>query len=284
MSEEISPAVLRRWIRSEMRRRREAAGYDQKDAARRLSCAPSRISHLESGRNLPDRATVEVLFGFYRCADDIVSFLERVQQAEGAKKVDIANTDPNRFDLYAGLEEGATEKHTADLMALNGLVQTPGYIDTVLRFHDPNATHAEIARRRQLRLQRQAALTRARNPLKLWMIIPEHLLDDNVGGPDVMRAQLEHLLELGALPNVEMQVLHKGTGGHRAVHGPFAILKFPIPEDLGLVYVDTAIKGIFFEEPDEIGRYEEIMNHLRAAALPQGESRLLIDKLRKDIM
>jgi transcriptional regulator with XRE-family HTH domain len=308
MSEVISPAVLKRWIRSELRRRREAAGKDQKDAAKRLDCAPSRISHLESGRNLPDRATVETLFGFYGCPEAIEPFWARVKQADSGKQIDIASaSDPGRFDLYAGLEEGATEKDAADLMALNGLVQVPGYMEPLLRFYDPEASDEEIERRKRLRLLRQGALTREVNPLRLWLVISEHLLLDNVGGPVVMRSQLEHLLEVGDLPNVDLQVLSPEQdededgdearrklraslprlallGGHRAVHGPFAILKFPIPEDPGLVYIDTAVKGIFFEELDEIARYEKIMNNLRAAALSQAKSRRLIDKLRKDIM
>jgi transcriptional regulator with XRE-family HTH domain len=307
MSEVISPAVLKRWIRSELRRRREAAKKDQKDAAKRLECAPSRISHLESGRNLPDRATVETLFGFYGCPEAIEPFWSRIKQAESGKQVDIASDiDPGRFDLYAGLEEGATEKHGADLMALNGLVQVRGYSEPLLRFYDPDASDEEIERRLHLRHLRGSALTRQDNPLRLWLVISQHLLLDNVGGPAVMRAQLEHLLELSDLPNVDIQVLSPENdddedetlrnplrstlprlallGGHRAVHGPFAILKFPIPEDPGLVYIDTAVKGIFFEELDEIQRYEKIMNNLRAAALSQAKSRRLIDKLRKDIM
>ncbi|WP_394622301.1 helix-turn-helix domain-containing protein (plasmid) [Lentzea sp. JNUCC 0626] len=307
MSEVISPAVLKRWIRSELRRRREAAKKDQKDAAKRLECAPSRISHLESGRNLPDRATVETLFGFYGCPEAIEPFWSRVKQADSGKQVDIASDiDPGRFDLYAGLEEGATEKHGADLMALNGLVQVRGYSEPLLRFYDPDASDEEIERRLHLRHLRGSALTRQDNPLRLWLVISQHLLLDNVGGPAVMRDQLEHLLELSDLPNVDIQVLSPENdddddetlrnplrsklprlallGGHRAVHGPFAILKFPIPEDPGLVYIDTAVKGIFFEELDEIQRYEKIMNNLRAAALSQAKSRRLIDNLRKDIM
>lgn len=307
MSEVISPAVLKRWIRSELRRRREAAKKDQKDAAKRLECAPSRISHLESGRNLPDRATVEILFAFYGCPEAIEPFMERVKQADSGKQVDIASDiDPGRFDLYAGLEEGATEKHAADLMALNGLVQVRGYSEPLLRFYDPDASDEEIERRLHLRHLRGSALTRQDNPLRLWLVISQHLLLDNVGGPAVMRSQLEHLLDLSDLPNVDIQVLSPENdeddeetlrnplrstlprlallGGHRAVHGPFAILKFPIPEDPGLVYIDTAVKGIFFEELDEIQRYEKIMNNLRAAALSQAKSRRLIDKLRKDIM
>jgi transcriptional regulator with XRE-family HTH domain len=303
MSLEQSPAIMRRWVRSQLKKRREAAGLDQKDAAAALGSAPSRVSHLESGRNLPDLPSLKVLFTVYKCPEDIDSFWDTIKKIKAAEKASskdrvqlASDNDPSDFDVFASLEEGAAQKHSADLIVLNGLMQVDGYIQPLLRFYDPAATEEEIQQRRDLRLLRQEALTRSANPLALWSVIPEHLLMEKisgVGGPEVMRRQLDRLLELAELPNVTLQVLsrdpeeerdQRDVGGHQAVHGPFHILKFAIPEDPGLVYIDTAPKGIFFEKQEEIDRYEEIMNHLRASAKSEAKSKALVEKHRKDLM
>jgi transcriptional regulator with XRE-family HTH domain len=291
MSDELSPAVVRRWVKTQLRVRRVAAGLEQKDAAVALKCAPSRISHLESARNLPDYTTLKSLFELYECPDDTAAFwavVEKVKKAERSKNGRVAlasEQDPSSFDVYADLEQGASEKHAANLIALDGLTQIGPYAERLLRFFDPNASDEEIIRRRDLRLSRQSALTREKNPLHLWSVIPEHVLDPKygIGGPDVLGQQLEHLYDLSRLPNVDIQVLPALTGGHAAVHGPFAVLKFPIQDDLGLVYLDNVVEGIFYEEQRQIAQYDAIMNHLRAAALDQEESRVLFDKLRKEV-
>jgi transcriptional regulator with XRE-family HTH domain len=310
MSVEQSPAIMRRWARSQLKKRREAAGLDQKDAAAALGSAPSRVSHLESGRNLPDLPSLKVLFTLYKCPEDIDSFWETIKKIKAAEKssskdrVTLASdNDPSDFDVFASLEEGASQKHSADLIVLNGLMQVDGYIQPLLRFYDPAATEEEIQKRCELRLLRQEALTRSVNPLALWSVFPEHLLMEKiggVGGRKVMRRQLGRLLELSELPNVTLQVLSHDAeedddqvradaqtddvGGHKAVHGPFHILKFAIPEDPGLVYIDTAPKGIFFEKQEEIDKYDDIMNHLRASAKSEAKSKALIEKHRKDLM
>src|SRR4051812_20565862 len=219
MALEQSPAIMRRWVRSQLRARREAVGLDQKDAAEELGSAPSRVSHLESGRNLPDLPSLKVLFTLYQCPGDIDSFWETIKKIKAAEKatgkdrVQLASdNDPSDFDVFASLESGAAHKHSADLIVLNGLMQVDGYIQPLLRFYDPAATEKEIQQRRDLRLQRQEALTRSVNPLALWSVIPEHLLIEKiggVGGPVVMRRQLDRLLELIELPNVDLQVLSR---------------------------------------------------------------------------
>ncbi|WP_410570521.1 Scr1 family TA system antitoxin-like transcriptional regulator [Amycolatopsis sp. cmx-4-61] len=308
---EQSPAIMRRWVRSQLRSRREAVDLDQKDAATALGSAPSRVSHLESGRNLPDLPSLKVLFSLYKCPGDVDSFWDTIkkikaaEKASGKDRVQLASDkDPSDFDVFVTLEDGAAEKHSADLIVLNGLAQVAGYIEPLLRFYDPTATEDEIRQRCELRLQRQNSVTRTHQPLALLMFAPEHLLIERiggVGGPEVMRRQLEHLLELMTLPHVDFRVLSheararqatasaeqpaaKQDGGHRAVHGPFEILKFGISEDPGCVYIDTAPKGIFYEKVAEITQYEGIIGRLDAVASPKAESRVLIERHRKDLM
>src|SRR5258708_26964908 len=74
-------------------------------------------------------------------------------------------------------------------------------------------------------MARQAVLTRAM-PVHLWVVLDEAALRRPVGGPDVMRGQLEHLIEVSARPNVTLQIIPLERGGHAAAGGPFSIPRF----------------------------------------------------------
>jgi hypothetical protein len=118
---------------------------------------------------------------------------------------------------------------------------------------------------------------------QLWLVIAQHVLEAPVGGPEVMRGQLAHLLEVAALPNVEVQAIPHDVVPYAALHGAFTIMSFPIPGDAGLVYVETRVRGLFFEQPHELQQYAQVMNHLRVLARPPKESSRLIEKIRKEI-
>jgi transcriptional regulator with XRE-family HTH domain len=295
MAEVESQAVLRRAAGVALRTRRSKAkiaggggelrDVTQLDAADRLGCRREKIAHLESGRNIPDKLEVEALLHLYGCPDDIPWFLGLVARIDRRKRTTPQPRvgEPSRYSLYAGLEEGASAIERADLLALHGLVQTRAVAAEMVRGNG-DLSEEEVHDRTEDRLKRRDILHRANNPLKLWLVIAQSVLEDLPGTEAMRRAQLEHLLELVALPNVDIQVLRRGSGVHRASRGPFTIMSFPIPGDPGLVYIETVVKGLFFEEEDEINQYKAIMNHLRALAAPQGESTELIDEMRKEIL
>jgi hypothetical protein len=130
----------------------------------------------------------------------------------------------------------------------------------------PYASAEEIDTRVSARLARQAVLDRG-NPPKLWAIMDEAALRRVVGGPDVMRGQIGHLLEATAQPNVKIQLIPFGAGSHPGMDGAFVILDFPEAADPSIVYTETAAGGLFLEEEVELSRYTLVFEHLRAAAL-----------------
>lgn len=286
---ELPPAVLKRWIGFALRRQRTSSAplgrkLVQEDIAELLGCGREKVAHLESGRNMLNKLEVQALFSLYKCPQLVDSFLELVKLAKKRRPVSpVVNGDPTRYTSYAGLEEGATGVETASLLVPHGLSQTAGTAEAIMRTGEEEYTEDEIQERLEQRLERQSVLHRKSNPLKLWMVIPQAVLEDLPGPPEVQREQLQHFVELAKLPHVDIQVLAKGTGVHRASHGPFTIMTFPIPGDSGLVYVETLIKGLFFEEADEIMRYKRIMDHLRARAKSQEQSTRLMKQLWKEL-
>jgi transcriptional regulator with XRE-family HTH domain len=277
-----SVAVLRRRVAVALRSHRENAGLTQREAADQAGIAVARINHFETMRSVPPDTELVTLLELYGATEDADELLAVLPAARKRTATEAATTDPDQFNLYIGLEAGATALESYDALVLMGLVQTAEYAEALLRGHGQNLPEAEIRRRLRLRLRR-AELLRAESPTRLWLVIAQHVLEAPVGGAEVMRQQLAHLLELADLPNIEIQVIPRSAVPYAALHGSFTILSFPIPGDAGLVYVETRVRGLFFEQPTELQEYSQVMNHLRVLARPPQESSRLIDRIRKEI-
>jgi hypothetical protein len=116
----------------------------------------------------------------------------------------------------------------------------------------------DIERRVEVRLARQALLTRP-DPLRLWAVIDEALLRRPVGGAQVMRAQLERLIEATALPNVTLQVLRFGASAHPAMTGAFSILRFADDDLPDVVYLEHLTGAIYLDKRDDVVPYVHAM-------------------------
>jgi hypothetical protein len=130
----------------------------------------------------------------------------------------------------------------------------------------------EIDRRVAVRMRRQELAMSSDRRLQLWAVLDEAALRRVVGGFAVMRAQLGRLAEAARQTNVTLQVLPFGVGAHMAMLGTFVLLSFREEADPDIVYVETDTSSLYLEEQQEIGRYGEIFDHLRAAALSPRES------------
>lgn len=277
-----SVAVLRRRVAVALRRHRENAGLTQKDAATQTGIASGRINHFEIMRSLPPDEDLVRLLELYEATEEAEELLAILPEARKRTASEAASTDPDQFNLYIGLEAGATQIETYDALVLKGLVQTAEYAEALLRGGGRSFPEAEIRRRLRLRMRRQELLT-GESPTQLWLVVAQQVLELPVGGPQVMRGQLGHLLEVAKLAHVELQVIPRTVVAYPALQSPFTIMSFPIPGDAGLVYVETLVRGLFFEEPNELLEYRQVMNHLRVLARPPKESSRLIDQIRKEI-
>ncbi|MGI9003203.1 MAG: helix-turn-helix domain-containing protein, partial [Pseudonocardia sp.] len=103
-----SPAVLKRWIALELRRLRKATGKGRPEVGKRLKQSRTSIGHLETARNLPSAAVLEVLLGFYEVPERLPFLLDLVEAARKGRNwwEKIADAAPSWFDLYLGLEAG----------------------------------------------------------------------------------------------------------------------------------------------------------------------------------
>ena len=139
-----------------------------------------------------------------------------------------------------GLETEAATIRTYEPELVPGLLQTADYARAVIRAGRPGDTVQEIDRRVEVRLERQEVLTRTDPPPpKVSVVLNEGVLARRVGGPEVMRAQLEHLTRERDRANIIIQILPFSSGAHPAMVGPFTMLTFLDPADPGVVNVEN---------------------------------------------
>jgi hypothetical protein len=138
----------------------------------------------------------------------------------------------------------------------------------------------EIERRVNLRLKRQDLLT-GPEPPQVWSVIDEGALRRPVGGAAVMRAQLEHLVEVAGLRHVTIQVVPFSRGGHAAAGGSFTVLRFSEPEVPDVVYIEQLTSALYLDKREDVDHYMEVMNHLSTEALtPASSARFVAEMIR----
>ncbi len=133
----------------------------------------------------------------------------------------------------------------------------------------------EIDRRVEVRTTRQQALDRTERP-QLWVIIDEAAIRRIVGGPAVMRAQLEALLAASAQARTTIQVVPYSAGAHPGQLGPFVILGFPEPAEPDVVTMETVGGNLYVDKPEEVRLYTTAFDHLRAVALSPADTRAML--------
>ncbi|WP_075734656.1 helix-turn-helix domain-containing protein [Streptomyces acidiscabies] len=283
---DAQPNLHRRRLGLELRALRKATGMSLTEAAERLCLSgASALSKIENGKQ---RVPGIALAGFFE-----VYGLQKKDRIEKIRKLtSLANSNKraNLFDQYRQyvcdpfaeylhLEELASKSETFTWM-VPGLLQTPDYARAVVERSRKWQSNREIDNFIELRMARQEALSRE-EPLHLWSVLDESALLREVGGKQVMKAQLEHLLEVTEQhKHVALQILAFSHGAHAALEGPFHMLHFPVGPPV--VVVDSMTTSLYLEEDSDVGRYEMAFSHLRCEALNTEASQRYIYDLIKD--
>jgi hypothetical protein len=132
-----------------------------------------------------------------------------------------------------------------------------------------------------LRIKRQDILA-GPEPPQVWSVMDESVLRRPVGGRAVMRAQLGRLAEMARLPQVTIQVIPFGGGGHAAAGGSFALLRFAEPELPDIVYIEQLTSALYLDDRQDIDHYREVMNDLSTEALtPDGTTQFIAEITRE---
>jgi hypothetical protein len=159
-----------------------------------------------------------------------------------------------------------------------GLLQTKEYARAVVTAGAAGIAVEEIARRVDLRLERQRLLDRSDGPV-FWAVIDEAALRRPIGGSEVMRAQLEHLIDLMRQPSITIQVMPFSFGGHSAEGGAFSILRFPDQDLPDVVYAEQLASALYLDKREDVDRYTEVMERLCAVSTTPDETVQLLREI-----
>ncbi len=278
------PTARRIVLGAQLRRLREAAEITRADAGYSIRGSESKISRLELGRVGFKERDVTDLLTMYGVTDpkERALFVDMVKRANDPgwwhRYTDLI---PSWFQDYIGLEESAARILVYDLQFVPGLMQTEDYARAIVSRGRPDLISEDGRRRVILRKKRQKLLTRP-GPPRLWAVIDEAVLHRPIGGRQVLRAQIEHLLEITKLPNVTLQVLPYRFSGYVA-EGGFSMLRFAEPELPDMVYLEHLTGALYLDKRDEIEVYSRVMDQLTVDAETPDHTRQLLMKVRAEL-
>ncbi|MFD7445025.1 helix-turn-helix transcriptional regulator [Streptomyces sp. NPDC059909] len=264
---------------------RERAGLKREEAAKVLRVAPATIRRMEMAEVALKIPYVQLLLRAYGITDDEADGF--VQLTEEANRPGwwqrFHDVLPGWFSMYVSLEGAASLIRAYEPHFVPGLLQTEDYARAVMRSGALGGTSADdIERHVALRMERQALLTRAEAP-RFWVIVDETVLRRPAGGPQVMRAQIDRLLEATALPNVTLQVAEFATGPHAGTYGPFVLFRFAVPELPDMVYSEYVTGAVYLDARPEVASHLEVMDRMAAQAATAQRTKDILRGVRKEL-
>ncbi|MFI5986206.1 helix-turn-helix domain-containing protein [Streptomyces sp. NPDC051555] len=260
---------------AELRALRDAKGSTLDEAARAAGSGwdKTRLSRVERAQLGIKPAVVELLLDAYDVTDadkrEVLISLARAGARRGWWQTYSDIISPAYAELIA-LEADAKSLSTYQTLLIPGLLQTAAYARAAMSGINRASTAEEVDALVQVRIARQAVLSRP-VPLKLWAIIHEAALRVDIDSR-TMRAQLQNLLDQAERPNVSIQIMPIAKAPHPGMSGPFTVLGFPESADLDVVLVEHLASALYVESAADVSEYGAAFEHLRAEALPQDKS------------
>ncbi|NEA88263.1 helix-turn-helix domain-containing protein [Streptomyces sp. SID7958] len=276
-----SPTARRRRLSIELKKLREGSALTCAQVGQALDWSGSKVNRMETGSGRVQPSDVDALCRFYGTSDELREFLKslaREAKTRGWWQVHGAGV-PEWFNIYIGLEQDASTLRQYQCELLPGLMQTEAYARE-LHTTGAHMSAEDIDRAVRVRLERQEMLTRKDAP-DTWFVVNEGAVRNVIGDRELMRDQLERVLDTMALPSVTLQVLPFDSGTY-PVTGSFTMLGFPAPEDPDLVYRDGITDAVYLEGEHHVREYTRAFDGLRAAALSPQRSARLVESVVKE--
>jgi len=245
-----------------------------------LACSSSKISRIETGQSgVSQREVRDILAAYGVGGEQVEALVEIAREAKQRGWWQLFGSVLT--SAYVGLEAAADTVWSYEVLVVPGLLQTEDYARAMIQAARPDMTDEEVEQRIRVRMNRQSLLSQD-DPLQLALVLDEAVLHRPVGGPRVMREQLERLSAAYELPSVSLRVLPFAAGAHGGMDGTFTMLRYAEATNNDVVFAANAAGGLFLEKEEELQRYAEIFERLQASALSAVESREMIEELAKE--
>jgi transcriptional regulator with XRE-family HTH domain len=263
-----------------LRQLREQAGMDRDAVATHLGSNASKVSRIEQGTATLKVTEVDGLLDLYGAGEDAAT--EAREAAAHARKRGSFGKVPDWSRQYLGLEADAAELRIHHGELVPGLMQTEDYARALVATSVLVAT-ADVDRVVASRLRRQALLTRSEPP-RLHLVLGEGVLHRVVGGPEVMRTQLDRLIELAEQPHVTLQVLPFAAGEHAAQGVDFTLLTLDIGNgSTTWAYVEQLTRADLSPDSGHVRPYTLTFESLTVNALGERETLTRLKQARDGV-
>jgi transcriptional regulator with XRE-family HTH domain len=273
-----SPTVRQRELGLRLREYRLGLGLTVEDVASQLLCSPTKVSRMETGARRQSLRDIRDLSQLYMLDEEASSTLmELARQArelgwwtqfDGAKA----------HSLFIGLEQDATSITAFGMCYIPGLLQTVDYARALVRGVVPKIDSGALDERVEIRMRRQKLLAKPAAP-RYRALLDEAALRRRVGGPLIMRYQLETISSLADQGKVSIHVLPYGVGAYAAADSNFDYLEFGDSDLPDIVFVEGLIQQICLDRPAEVAKYGEALENLRDKALSERESVKIVGQI-----
>ncbi|MCC9309015.1 helix-turn-helix domain-containing protein [Kitasatospora sp. RB6PN24] len=264
---------------------REAVKKSTDDAADALKCSRAKISRIETGASGIRRLDLGVLLDLYGISNqqtrDSLEELARESKKRGWWH-DYGDTIPPIYADYLDLERDARYIRTWQPVVVPGLLQTEDYARALLEANPAAVRPERIDQLVKIRMERKEVL-RADNPARFWAIIWEPALRCPVGSSEVLRAQLDHLVQAAQQPSVTLQVMPLSGGATAGACGGFVMIGFTDSALPGAVFVENLTSSHYLEEPAELDGYSLVFDYLRSSALDPAQSLDMIAAIAAEV-
>ncbi|MEV6346512.1 helix-turn-helix transcriptional regulator [Actinoplanes sp. NPDC051851] len=278
------PTVKLRRLTAELKRLRIAAGVTIDDVVKQTGIDQSSVYRIERALNKPQRRTVTTLLALYHVDDQrretLLTWLKESDQQDWLQAYEPYL--PEQYQAYVGFEYEAERLSNYEPLFVPGLLQTADYARAVIEDvgQERHFTPEEVQKRLDVRRHRQSILHRPA-PLQLYSVIDEAAIRRTVGGPEIMRAQIQHLAKVSAASNVTLRIVPFSAGAYPGMTGPFTVMYFTDPFDAPLVYAEGVTGNAFLERENDVARFADTFEFIAGAALSVTQSRKLLQEIAK---
>lgn len=249
---------------AELRAARDRAGLGLRELAKKLNVDHSTLSRAESGQRPP---SIELVAAILAVLDVTGTEFDRIvdmsRDTDGPAWLAVTLPDlQSQLSALLSFEQMATAIASMSPLLIPGLLQTGGYVRAIMR--SAGVPNDEVEIRVATRLGRREILTRSENPVRYTAFVGAAALRNPIGGPEVMRDQMAHLLKATEWPNVTLHAIPDDAGWHPGLEGGFALID---TGPMSLVHIENRQSGLFLKEEPDVAVYKEAVQKMLSIAM-----------------
>ncbi|MBB5913803.1 transcriptional regulator with XRE-family HTH domain [Nocardia transvalensis] len=276
----LSPTVARWELVLRLRELREQRGFDSATFAKRVGFTPANWSHVEKGRRVLTLNTIGPVLDLLEVGEaergELLALLSASKdRGWWATSSALINPDLQR---YYGMEYGADYIRSYDSLVVPGLLQTEAYARALISA-DVMIRPVQVEQLVAVRMRRQRRL-RGPERAELTAVMSEATLLQQIGGPKVLRGQLEYLAGLVEdLDTVDVRVIPFSAPAGAILGGSsFHLLDFAGDTLPTFAWAESAVFGGVVDNPEQVRDLAFAYVRALDQSLSRSESLTLIRK------